>query len=158
MNTTLISSQIAKHIRELYLGTNWTVSNLKEHLSDVSWDQANKSIYGLNSILALTYHIHYYLLAHIAFIKTGELSSQDKYSFDHPEITSQIEWENYKLKLWEEVEIYALLIEKMTDKELNNTFKDEKYGNYYRNLNGVIEHGHYHLGQIVLIKKILKTA
>jgi len=30
-----------------------------------------------------------------------------------------------------------------------------KYGNYFRNIVGVIEHIHYHLGQIVLIKKIL---
>jgi hypothetical protein len=29
----------------------------------------------------------------------------------------------------------------------------EKYGNYYRNIHGIIEHIHYHLGQIVLIEK-----
>jgi len=32
---------------------------------------------------------------------------------------------------------------------------EEKYGNYYRNFHGIIEHCHYHLGQIVLIKKML---
>ena len=31
----------------------------------------------------------------------------------------------------------------------------EKYGNYFRNLTGIIEHLHYHLGQIVLIKKLI---
>ena len=36
------------------------------------------------------------------------------------------------------------------------TFADEKYGHYYRNLHGIIEHTHYHLGQIVLIKKLLQ--
>lgn len=34
-------------------------------------------------------------------------------------------------------------------------FKEEKNGSYYRNFCGIIEHFYYHLGQIVVIKKIL---
>jgi hypothetical protein len=30
---------------------------------------------------------------------------------------------------------------------------EEKYGSVLRNIMGVIEHTHYHLGQIVLLKK-----
>ena len=37
-------------------------------------------------------------------------------------------------------------------------FFHEKYGNYYRNLHGVIEHAHYHLGQIALIKKMFQNS
>jgi hypothetical protein len=37
-------------------------------------------------------------------------------------------------------------------------FWDEKYGNYYTNVQAVIEHCHYHLGQVVLIKKIIAEA
>ncbi|CAL2105179.1 hypothetical protein T190115A13A_130054 [Tenacibaculum sp. 190524A02b] len=40
---------------------------------------------------------------------------------------------------------------------LNSSFVNEKYGNYARNIEGVIEHSYYHLGQIVLIKKIIST-
>jgi hypothetical protein len=43
----------------------------------------------------------------------------------------------------------------LPESKLAETFSDEKYGNYYRNIHGIIEHTHYHLGQIVLIKKIL---
>ncbi|MGN6163930.1 MAG: hypothetical protein ACTHOF_05245 [Flavisolibacter sp.] len=43
----------------------------------------------------------------------------------------------------------------MADSKLDEIFVDEKYGTYYRNLQGIIEHTHYHLGQIVLIKKLL---
>jgi len=32
---------------------------------------------------------------------------------------------------------------------------EEKYGNYQRNIDGMIEHSYYHLAQIVVIKKIL---
>ena len=46
-------------------------------------------------------------------------------------------------------------MEQLPETMLWETFADEKYGNYYRNIHGIIEHTHYHLGQIVLIKKIV---
>jgi len=46
----------------------------------------------------------------------------------------------------------------LPESKLSETFLDEKYGNYYRNIHGIIEHTHYHLAQIVLIKKLLLQA
>jgi hypothetical protein len=50
----------------------------------------------------------------------------------------------------------AYLIERSRSRDENVSIWNAKYGNYYRNLHGIIEHTHYHLGQIVLIKKLLK--
>lgn len=52
-------------------------------------------------------------------------------------------------------EAAARIIEQLPESQLWETFADEKYGNYYRNLHGAIEYAHYHLGQIVLVKKLL---
>ena len=60
-----------------------------------------------------------------------------------------------KTKIWKDVERFVKLIEKLPDSILGENFTDKKYGTYFRNLNGIIEHTHYHLGQIVIIKKIL---
>ena len=46
-------------------------------------------------------------------------------------------------------------MEKLSDDKLFDNFADPKYGSYYRNLQGIVEHTHYHLGQIVLLKKII---
>lgn len=43
----------------------------------------------------------------------------------------------------------------MEETKLNAYFVEEKYGSYYRNIDAMIEHSYYHLGQIVLINKIL---
>jgi len=43
----------------------------------------------------------------------------------------------------------------MEDATLDSVFVDEKYGTYLRNIEGVIEHCYYHLGQISLIKKLV---
>lgn len=58
-------------------------------------------------------------------------------------------------KTFADAENFAGLVEQLPESALWESMSDEKYGNYYRNLHGIIEHTHYHLGQIVLIKKIL---
>ena len=151
-NTT---KQIAKHFREVYFGGNWTCSNLKDSLADVTWQNATTKVHSLNTIAALVFHINYYVEAVLKVLKGEALDSHDKYSFDVPVISSQEEWQNLLDKSWADAEEFALLVEELADEMLWKTFSEEKYGIYYRNLHGVIEHTHYHLGQIALVKKIV---
>lgn len=46
----------------------------------------------------------------------------------------------------------------MDSAKLDEPFVDEKYGSYLRNIEGVIEHSYYHLGQVVLVKKMVLEA
>lgn len=151
-----LSKQIAKHFRDVFFGGNWTVSCFKEQLKDVSWQQATTKVKDLNTILALTYHSYYFVLALLDVLEGKPLTAHDKFSFNHPEIQSQQAWEGFLNTIWNDVERVAKLIELLPDDKLNEDFADAKYGTYYRNINGVIEHTHYHLGQIVIIKKMLK--
>jgi uncharacterized damage-inducible protein DinB len=153
-----LTAQIAKHFREVYFGGNWTSSNLKEHLADVTWQQATTKVYSFNTIAILVYHMNYYVSAVLKVLQGAPLDAKDKYSFDHPPILSQEDWKKLLDKTWTDAENFASLVEELPENKLGETFSDEKYGNYYRNIHGIIEHIHYHLGQIVLIKKILLQA
>jgi len=150
-----LTTQIAKHFRDVHFGGNWTSVNLKETLTDVTWQQATTKIYSLNTIATLVFHINYYVSAVTKVLQGEPLTAHDKYSFDLPPILNQEDWENLLNKIWGDAENFALLIEQLPESKLADTFSDEKYGSYYRNLHGIIEHTHYHLGQIMLIKKIL---
>jgi uncharacterized damage-inducible protein DinB len=150
-----LTVQIAKHFRENFFGGNWTSSNLKEHLADVTWEQATTKVYSFNTIATLVFHINYYVRAVLKVLQGESLNASDKYSFDHPPILSKKDWEKLLDKTWSDAENFAGLIEQLPESKLWDDFSDNKYGNYYRNLQGIIEHTHYHLGQIVLIKKIL---
>ena len=44
----MLSVQIAKHIREVHFGENWTDVSLKELLEDLSWKEANVQVQNLN--------------------------------------------------------------------------------------------------------------
>ena len=149
------TNQIAKHFSELHFGGNWTAVNLKETLEGINWQQATTKVHNLNTIAALIYHTNYYVSAVSKVLQGEPLDAKDKFSFEHPPIQSQGDWQNLVDKTFSDAENFATLIEQLPESKLGEVFVDEKYGTYYRNLHGIIEHTHYHLGQIVLIKKIL---
>jgi len=152
MNT---AKQIAKHTRDIHFGGNWTCVNLKDTLANTSWEQAVTSVHDLNSIAKLLFHINYYVSTILKVLQGGPLDAHDKFSFECPPIQSQAEWDNLRNKAWADAETLAGLIEQLPDEKLEEDFTDKKYGSYFRNLQGMIEHSHYHLGQIAVIKKIL---
>jgi len=152
MNTT---KQIADHFRQVHFGGNWTSVNLKDQLSDVTWEQAITQVYSFNTIAKLVFHINYYVGVVLKVLQGEPLNAHDKFSFDVPPIKSDADWQKLLNKLWSDAETFAGLVEQLPDSKLSENLADPKYGNYYRNLSGIIEHTHYHLGQIVLIKKII---
>jgi uncharacterized damage-inducible protein DinB len=155
MNQT---AQIAKQLRDVYFGGNWTGVNLKETLADIHWDQATTRFYSFNTIATLVFHMNYYVEAILKVLQGGPLDAHDRYSFDHAPVLSDKDWEKLLARTWTDAETLIQLIEQLPDQKLGDEFSDQKYGNYYRNLHGLIEHIHYHLGQIVLIKKIVNNA
>ena len=152
-----LTAQIANHIREVHFGDNWTSSNLKEHLADVTWQQATSAVYSCNTIAALVYHMNYYVAAALLVLEGKPLNASDKFNFDLPPIHSREDWEALLNKTWTDAEAFAGLVEQLPEERLWEDFYEKKQGIYYRNIHGIIEHIHYHLGQIVILKKILSA-
>jgi len=150
-----LTQQIARHLREVHFGGNWTASNLKDNLAGITWQQAATQVYSFNTIASLVYHMNYYVSAVLKVLEGGPLDASDKLSFNLPPIQSQEDWDNLLDKTWADAENFAALIEALPEQKLGEAFSDGKYGTYYRNIHGVIEHIHYHLGQIVVIRKII---
>lgn len=153
----MITTQIAKHFREVYFGGNWCCVNLKEQLADVTWQEATTKVYDFNTIAILACHINYYVSNVLEFLEGQPLTSKDSLSFTHPPIHSQQDWDDILSKIAQDGEKFANAIEQLADEKLMEVFIEDKYGIYYRNFHGIIEHVHYHLGQIVLIKKIIRA-
>ncbi|WP_294249578.1 DinB family protein [uncultured Chryseobacterium sp.] len=153
MSTVL---QLAKRFREVLLDGLWIANtNFKDQLSDVTWEQAVTRVGSLNTIAMLTFHIDYYIAGLIQVFEGGPLEIKDKYSFDLPPVESQEQWESLLNTLLSDAERFAVLLEQMPDTKMNEPFVDEKYGTFLRNIDGMIEHCYYHLGQITLIKKLV---
>lgn len=152
------SAILANRFREVILNGVWIANtNFKNELTAVDWKLATTKYQNLNTIALLAQHIHYYVNGIKQVFLGGNLEIRDRFSFDFPEIESQSQWEIFLDKFWKDAEEFADLIEKMSEEKLLENFVDEKYGSYSRNIDAMIEHSYYHLGQIVLIKKLLKT-
>jgi hypothetical protein len=150
-----LSSEIAKGVRNLYQGGNYTGVNFKETLANINWQQAGTKVHSFNTIAALVYHIDYYVVAVSDVLRGGQLNASDQYSFDHPPVESSEDWNHLLDTFWKDGEEFTRLVEDFPDDRYSESFLDGKYGTYYRNMAGVLEHANYHLGQIVLIKKLV---
>ncbi|RYD55540.1 MAG: DUF1572 domain-containing protein [Sphingobacteriales bacterium] len=151
-----LSQQVAKHFKELYFGGNWTCVSMKETLGGVTLKEATTKVSSLNTIAVLVFHMNYYVDAITQVLQGNPLEAHDKYSFELPPLQSEEEWQHMLAKTFTNAETLAGLIEQLPEERLWEIFRNDKYGIYYRNLHGLIEHSHYHLGQISLLKKMIR--
>lgn len=136
---------------ELVAGTNY-----KKILNDVNWQESEHKVASLNTIAALTYHIDYYISGVLQVLQGGELSIRDKYSYDCNKIENESDWIQRCEKLFTNAQQFTQTIQNLTKKQLEEDFVNPKYGTYKQNIELMIEHCYYHLGQIVLIKKLIR--
>ncbi|MCB9267066.1 MAG: DinB family protein [Lewinellaceae bacterium] len=150
------SEFLANRLKEVLLNGRWIANtNYKELITSVSWEQATRKAGSLNTIAALAYHINYYLAGLLNVFDGGALEIRDKYSFRLPPIRSQQDWHKLVDEFLANAEKFVEKVAQMPDEKFDEPFVDEKYGDYWRNIEGVIEHSYYHLGQISLIRKLV---
>lgn len=147
---------IANRFQELFLDGKWIANtNYQELLLSINFNQATTKIHSLNTIAELTFHVNYYVEGLVFYFETGNLNIRDKFSFDSPMISSEEDWNNLRTKFMTNAMKFIEHIHSFTNEDLEKVFVNEKYGTYRRNIEAMIEHGYYHLGQISLIKKMV---
>ncbi|MEM7572622.1 MAG: DinB family protein [Bacteroidota bacterium] len=149
--------QLAARLCDLLLDGRWIANtNYQEQLADLSWKEATQQIRSLNSLAALTFHVDYYLAGIIQVFEGGELSIRDKYSYDLPPIQSQQDWEALRQQFLDNAQKFVEYVADMAAEQLAAPFVMAQYGDFRRNIEGVIEHAYYHFGQLVIIKKMIR--
>ncbi len=148
--------QIAALYNALIHGGNYTGVSFKKTLHDITFEEAITKVSNLNTIATLVYHIQYYCKAVTGVLEGEPLTAKDSLSFDHPPVTSATAWEALKEQTWQEAKHFSTCVSELSEAKLSEKFIKETYGTYYRNIHGVIEHTHYHLGQISILKKLIR--
>lgn len=150
------ATYLAGRLREVFLDGKWIANtNYKDQLQDMSLEQALHKTGELNTIASLTYHINYYLEGLLKVLNGGPLDISDQFSFDLPELLSEAAWKELVATLLHHAELFVQAVAGLEDSVLDSAFVKAQYGTYLRNIEGVIEHSYYHLGQIVLIRKMM---
>lgn len=150
------NKDLADRVREVLISGHWIANvNFREIIESLDKEQATTRIADLNTVALLTFHLNYYLAGLINVFKGGSLDIRDKYSFDLPEVRSEDHWKALVSEFISNAGIFADWVENMDETILDQPFVDPKYGTYQRNIEGIIEHSYYHLGQASLIRKMI---
>lgn len=147
---------LVNRLNEVFLNGKFIANtNFKTQIEQVSFEDANYKIANLNTIAMLTFHINYYLQGVNEVFEGKDLTIKDQNSFEMPTLESELDWQILKNTFLNNVEKFINHIKKISDIQLDEPFVNEKYGTFARNIDAMIEHSYYHLGQIVLIKKMI---
>jgi uncharacterized damage-inducible protein DinB len=149
---------IAQSLKEVYFGGNWTAVNFLSTLDGITLQQATFKVDNCNTIATLVYHTSYYIEAILQVLKGGPLQAKDADSFICPTFHTEADWKTMVASTFDRAYELVASVNALPNEILFTTFVHEKYGTYYRNLQGIIEHLHYHLGQINLLKKMVQSS
>lgn len=151
------AAQLSAFIKNAYLGKNWVEVDFKNVLEDITLEEANTRFVPLNSIAGIVYHLDYYVSIVLGRLKGELLPSNANNGFDIQHAGSPEDWEELLIRFYRNVELFAAYVKDFDDQRLQEDFLDNKYGNNIYNIQGIVEHAYYHLGQIVLLKKMIRS-
>jgi len=148
--------ELAKRFIDVISNNSWVANNsFKNQLTDLPLEVALFKYQTLHSIAALAQHVHYYIAGILNVLNGGNLEIKDAFSFDFNPINTVEDWQNVLAVFWADAEEFALKVAALPEEKLSDIFVKEEYGTYHFNINTLIDHSYYHLGQIVLLKKLI---
>lgn len=152
-----LNKYLASRLKEVLTEGKWVAgTNFKAEITDLNWKQATQQIDNNNTLADLTFHIDYYIAGVTQVLKGGALEISDKHSFDYLTVQSEKDWNQLVKKFCADSEEIIKVVEQMPEEKLQSDFANHQYGTVYRNIDVMIEHAYYHLGQIILLKKHIK--
>ncbi|ANH82681.1 hypothetical protein A8C56_18385 [Niabella ginsenosidivorans] len=157
MEAPKLTDLIANHLFEVHFGNNWTEVNIADTLADVTWQEAVTQLsFTPNTIAEIVHHITYWNRAIARRGKRIAPHLNDRNGFDAPVISCEKEWKLLKDDNLHSAEELAAVIREFDEKKLPEPILPG-CSSAYKNFQGQVEHAHYHLGQIVLLKKKIKA-
>lgn len=150
-----ITNLIAMHIKEVYEGNNWTDVNIADTIKDINWRQAQQQTTGSsNTIASLLHHLYYWNGILMQRINGINPSIPDANGYDVGELKNENDWNTLKEKTHQSFIQLADAVKTFPEEKLSEPYAAGK-SSYYKNFQGIVEHAHYHLGQMVILKKLL---
>jgi uncharacterized damage-inducible protein DinB len=138
-----------------YHGSPWIDVNLVDVLQSVSADQALKKLTpGANSIWEITNHLISWRENVLQRVQGEELKTPAHNYFVAVKKGSEGDWQHTLKKLDATQKDWLKFLKKMEASELNNLYEPNGM-TYYEHIQGILQHDVYHLGQIVMLTKLV---
>jgi len=153
-----ITALIAQHITDVHEGNNWTGKDITSVLRDVTFTEATtQTAASVNTIAALLQHLTYWNRIMVQRIAGIKVAVPDTNGFDVPAPQNEKSWELMKDDNISSARDLADAIRNFDGAKLQDPILSG-YSTAYKNLQGSVEHIHYHLGQMVILKNLLRSS
>jgi hypothetical protein len=154
METT---EHIAQHLLDVHEGGNWTEVDIIHTLADVTLQEAiTVTPASVNTIATILHHITFYNIVVRERLKGTGIDIPATNGFDMPPLASDEDWENLKTENIRSAHELAGEMRRVDEAKLHQPII-EGQSTFYKNMQGCVEHVHYHLGQIVLLKNLIRN-
>jgi uncharacterized damage-inducible protein DinB len=151
-----IKSLVAQHIRDVLKG-NWTDIFLEDVLTDTTLEEANFIPASKNSIAMIVNHLKFYNeVAMLRLENVDKAIDPETNGFNVELIDTEEKWQQFKNAMLASFIKLAEQVEAMPEEKLFE-FTPSGHSTFYKTLHGIVEHAHYHMGQIVIIKKFIRN-
>lgn len=152
-----ITGFIAQHITEVHEGGNWTEVNIKDTLADVGHKEATTvTRASKNTIAALVHHLSFYNDAVMQRLSGNDPVIGESNGFDMAAIKNENEWIQLMERNMQSGQHLALAVREFPEEKIFQLIATGQ-ATHYKILHGIVEHAHYHLGQMVLLKKLIRA-
>lgn len=152
-----ITELIAQHLLEVHEGNNWTEVDVTQTLRDVTMKEATyKTIASPNTIAALLQHLTFWNRVIVKRINGIAVAEPADNGYFVPELLDEADWQQLKADNLKSAHELAAAIRQFDVDALEQPILPE-HSTAYRNLQGSVEHVHYHLGQMVILKKLIRA-
>lgn len=152
----ILTDYIAQHILEVHEGDNWTEVNIKDTLKDVNYKEATTiTNASYNTIAALLHHMSFYNDVVMQRLSGVNPVITQANGFDMLPVKNEQDWKKLKERNIESAHKLAEAVKKFPEEKIFE-LTVTGHSTHYKTLHGIVEHTYYHLGQIVLLKKIIK--
>jgi len=152
-----ITDLIAQHLIEVHEGGNWTEIDIASTVKDVTLKEATTITNASpNTIAALLHHITFWN-REVAQRAKGIKTEIDEWNgFHHPALNTETDWQHLKEDNIQSAHELVAAIRQFDETKLFEPM-DVHTSTAYKNFQGSVEHAHYHLGQMVIIKKLIRS-
>jgi uncharacterized damage-inducible protein DinB len=149
------SKRISNLYQSIYNGNPWLEVNLTKTLENVNAEQAYRKINpNLNTIWEIVTHLIQWRRNILERVQGAIVTAPDHNYFVPVIDSSEAAWEQTLQNLKKSQEAWSAFLEDFDDADFEKIYINNNH-TYYEHIHGIIQHDVYHLGQIVILKKLL---
>ncbi|HET8810325.1 MAG TPA: DinB family protein [Flavobacteriaceae bacterium] len=149
------TARISKLFNDLYDDSPWLGVNWLETLNNISAEQASKRIAeGRNTIWEITNHVIQWRLNVLRRVQGESIVSPDHNYILPVEAVSETDWKNTLEELAVSQQKWLDFLKNFDENQFSKIYPNNQM-TYYEHIHGILQHDSYHLGQVVLLAKML---